>query len=391
MEDYTAVAEAEVAEVQHEQNEQEILFDVGEAFSRYRMLANKMARQFTHANRQDFGKLLEDDNMQLAAVGLLEAIQKYGYEVSPLQVKSYILDQFREAVQREIKANPWRRSTCPECGSQSVVECEHKKAFRKSGKLAPEYVFGKKEHEQINIGWTIWAADSEDSMQFGETIEDMTDSSAAERELKLEHMKQLARNGISKLPADVGKLLLMRSVLWNGGNPATWPEIAAALGCARTTAIRRHQAAMVWLSGIAKGPRPRFSSGKTPRLCTMFPTYRRNQRIPWSQDENFSLSVIPGFRSAEGYAEVMGAERAKTIVHVDDDQWLNDEHDNWGRPHTHQLILPNSEGDITNHKAYWESQKIIPFPIAGSDKRDEQITPEPEEDALFNEHGTQAA
>jgi RNA polymerase sigma factor (sigma-70 family) len=229
------------------------------------------------------------DWVQTALVGLLISISVHGDVVTPLQVQSAILSEFRSVIQSGIRNRP--RATCTECGSRAVRACTHKKAARvrkaEPGDTFP-YAFGKKENELV---------ESDDTSAFPDGVRDSYSSDSTEREEELDRLKVLALRALEKVPASYRTVLFMRSVLWNDGNPASFSEIAEAIGVSRSTAERLHAKAVAFLKQIAAKPRPQFAAtSQVPRLCSAYPTYHRDARLPWSQDSKFRLSRIPHFK-----------------------------------------------------------------------------------------------
>jgi RNA polymerase sigma factor (sigma-70 family) len=277
--------------------------EVEDAFNRFHALAKKLARQQV-ARSSDTSKSNREEFDQLASVGLLEAIRKYGYNVTPLQVQSFIKDQFRSHIQAEIKASPWRRKTCPVCGSSAARECEHKKQLRLSADQEPEEVkwtgrkdrdgneFVKNDGVEINLDWVAGKTADGDEFTYHDVIADDSDSFATEREQNLEQQRAILDKVLGKIPRTYREVITLRR------DGKTWDEIAEATGHARSTVITHYNRAIKSLQRIIAQPKTRYATGinRIPRLCTMFPFYRPGQRIPWSQDSKFSLSIIPGYR-----------------------------------------------------------------------------------------------
>jgi RNA polymerase sigma factor (sigma-70 family) len=285
----------------NEPNSEASYLEVEDAFNRFHALAKKLARQqASTSGKTDYSQL--GDLNQLAAVGLLEAIRRHGVDVAPLQVQSFIKDQFRKYIEAEIKAFPWRRTTCPECGSSAVRECEHKKQARKSD-TKPQYLFGMTEHSQVNVDWTVKDNDGGETT-YAELIEDKTDSFSVEKEQNLEQQRATLDKVLGNIPRTYREVITLRR------DGKTWDEIAETTGHARSTVIAHYHKAIKSLKRAVNEPKPRYArvGQRVPRLCSLYPWYRPGQRIPWSQDPKFSLSIIEGYRSAEGY-EIILAER----------------------------------------------------------------------------------
>jgi RNA polymerase sigma factor (sigma-70 family) len=285
------------------------------AFNRFHALAKKLARQQV-ARSSDTSKSNREEFDQLASVGLLEAIRKYGVDVAPLQVQSFIKDQFRKHIESEIKASPWRRKTCPECGSSAKRECEHKKQARLSADREPEDVkwtgrIDKEGNElirndgiEINLDWVAGKSADGEEFTYHDVIADEHNSFATEREQNLEQQRATLDKVLGKIPRTYREVITLRR------DGKTWNEISEATGHARSTVIAHYNKAIKSLKRAVNEPKPRYArvGQRVPRLCSMYPLYRVGQRIPWSQDPKFSLSIIDGYRSAEGY-EIILEER----------------------------------------------------------------------------------
>jgi RNA polymerase sigma factor (sigma-70 family) len=230
------------------------------------------------------------DWTQTALLGLLLAINFHGESVTPLQVQSAILGEFRSVIQSGIRNRP--RATCAECGSKAVRACVHKKAARVRKPNEGDtfkYAFGKRENELLE-------ADDLNSFPYG--VADVYSSDSTEREVELERLKELAGRALDKVPSSYRVALHMHSVLWNDGRPAPFSEIAEMLGTSKSSAERIHGRAVAYLKQVAAKPRPQFApTSRIPRLCSAYPFYRRGARLPWSQDSKFRISTIPFFKS----------------------------------------------------------------------------------------------
>ena len=302
------LVEEQIVEEQHEQygDDSRTYLEVEDAFNRFHALAKKLARQQVQRSA-DKSSNNQDEHNQLASIGLLQAIKRYGIEVTPLQVKSFIKDEFRKHIEDEIKASPWKRTTCPKCGSQAIRECVHKKQARKDEEK-PGYLFGMTEHSEANIDWVAGNEDSGE-ISLAELIEDTSDSFATERELKLEEWRITLDKVLTKLPRTYREVITLRR------DGKTWEEISKQTGHARSTVIAHYSKAVRSLQRAVIKPRYAAVGQRIPRLCSLYPWYRPGARIPWSQDPKFSLSIIPGYRAfGDEEQRIMLAERKEYHV-----------------------------------------------------------------------------